>query len=70
MGDKRVIVCTVTMVKNMKQARAWFKEQMKTRVWEKETEVYQRTAELEATDYASNQVADLLDDLIKKPTMH
>lgn len=33
-GDKNVTVCTLELVKNMKQAKKWFRQMMAERPWE------------------------------------
>jgi hypothetical protein len=34
LGDKEVLVCTLTSVKTQEEAEKWFKEQLVTKPWE------------------------------------
>jgi hypothetical protein len=71
LGDKEIIVCSVTLVKNKKQARLWYQKEMETREWEKETQVFQRIPGMYSTEKVDQDVADLTLEFLKKSnTIH
>lgn len=70
LGDKQVIVCSVNVVKNEEEAARWYEEQMETREWEKETQVFERIPGLFATSQVGDEVAQLLTDDSKKKVLH